>query len=87
MAAGVSREHYESIEDCPLFEENQGIGILMFSVCKKLKAKKIADAYVDKVNNTSVNEKRNKEETPTTTREGIKKIPQMWESLIFGLGG
>eukprot|EP00957_Ditylum_brightwellii_P211158 15365826-Ditylum_brightwellii.AAC.1 len=48
---------------------NLCVGILMFSVCRKFKAERVTDAYMDDADNTYVNEERNKEKTPITVGE------------------
>eukprot|EP00957_Ditylum_brightwellii_P015090 1138281-Ditylum_brightwellii.AAC.1 len=62
-------------------------GVKPFSVCKRKKAERVADAYVDDTGNTYINEEKQKDKTPTTICDNIQHIAQTWEQLLYGSGG
>eukprot|EP00957_Ditylum_brightwellii_P024364 1838924-Ditylum_brightwellii.AAC.2 len=41
----------------------------------------------DNTGNTYVDEEKQKDETPTTIRDNIQHIAQIWEQLLYGSGG
>jgi hypothetical protein len=108
--AEVTKEHYQSTTDCPLFGKGQGkgssplnwlftvstllaalhqlcSGVKLFSVCRRKIAMRVADAYVDDMGNTYVNEEKQSSETPELIRDSIQHTAQTWERLLFGSGG
>eukprot|EP00957_Ditylum_brightwellii_P189270 14405923-Ditylum_brightwellii.AAC.2 len=62
-------------------------GMVMVSLCLRMRVEQVAGAYVDDTSNIYVSEEKNKDETPISIRNSIKKIVQTWEQLLFGSGG